>query len=131
MSTLYDTLGVSKSASADEIKKAYRKLAREHHPDRNPGDSSAEGKFKEIQHAYDVLGDDDKRKQYDRFGAQNGRPGPGGPGGGQNINFDFGEICVTRPAKVLSLKVSTRMRAVWPRRTRPMSASSTLPRTKT
>src|SRR3954470_13992600 len=88
MSTLYDTLGVKKSASADEIKKAYRKLAREHHPDRNPGDASAEEKFKEIQHAYDVLGDDDKRKQYDRFGSQNGRPGAGP----QNVNFDFGDF---------------------------------------
>jgi len=87
MATLYDTLGVSKSASADEIKKAYRKLAREHHPDRDPGAASAEEKLKEVQHAYDVLGDDEKRKQYDRFGAQNGRAGAGpGP---QNVNFDF------------------------------------------
>jgi molecular chaperone DnaJ len=86
MSTLYDTLGVSKSAKADEIKKAYRKLAREHHPDKNPGDAGAEEKFKEIQHAYDVLSDDEKRKAYDRFGAQNGRPGAGP----QNVNFgDF------------------------------------------
>jgi len=86
MSSLYDTLGVSKGASADEIKKAYRKLAREYHPDRNPGDLSAEDKFKEVQHAYDVLSDDEKRKAYDRFGAQNGRPGAGP----QNVNFgDF------------------------------------------
>src|SRR6476661_9765342 len=75
--SLYDTLGVKKGASADEIKKAYRKLAREHHPDRNPGDAVAEEKFKEVQHAYDVLSDDEKRKAYDRFGAQNGRPGAG------------------------------------------------------
>jgi molecular chaperone DnaJ len=90
MKTLYDTLGVSKSASADEIKKAYRKLAREFHPDRNPGDASAEEKFKEVQHAYDVLSDDDKRKQYDRFGSQNGRGG--GPSGPQNVNVDFGDF---------------------------------------
>ena len=83
---LYETLGVAKGASQDEIKKAYRKLAREYHPDRNPGDASAEDKFKEVQSAYDVLSDDDKRKQYDRFGATNGRPGAGG----QNVNFDFG-----------------------------------------
>jgi molecular chaperone DnaJ len=91
VSTLYDTLGVSKSASADEIKKAYRKLAREFHPDRNPGDSNAEEKFKEVQHAYDVLSDADKRKQYDRFGSQNGRAG----GGPQNVNlgdFDIGDL---------------------------------------
>ncbi|HEY3542989.1 MAG TPA: molecular chaperone DnaJ [Gaiellaceae bacterium] len=86
MSTLYDTLGVSKSASADEIKKAYRKLAREHHPDRNPGAAAAEEKFKEVQHAYDVLSDDDKRKSYDRFGSQNGRAGAGPQ------NVDFGDF---------------------------------------
>jgi molecular chaperone DnaJ len=84
--TLYDTLGVSKSASQDEIKKAYRKLAREYHPDKNPGDAAAEERFKEVQTAYDVLADDDKRKQYDRFGATNGRPGP------QNVNVDFGDF---------------------------------------
>jgi len=84
--TLYNTLGVSKSASQDEIKKAYRKLAREYHPDRNPGDATAEERFKEVQTAYDVLSDADKRKQYDRFGALNGRPGAGGG----NANFDFG-----------------------------------------
>ena len=88
MSTLYDTLGVSKTASQDEIKKAYRKLARQYHPDRNPGDKEAEERFKEVQTAYDVLSDDEKRKQYDRFGQTNGR-GPAGPGGA-NVNFDFG-----------------------------------------
>ena len=87
MSTLYDTLGVKKDASQDELKKAYRKLVRQHHPDKNPGDAAAEAKFKEIQAAYDVLSDPEKRKQYDRFGEQNGRPGQGaGPG------FDFGGV---------------------------------------
>ena len=65
---LYRVLGVDKKASQDEIKKAYRKLARQYHPDRNPDDASAESRFKEISAAYDVLGDPDKRKQYDRQG---------------------------------------------------------------
>ena len=65
---LYAVLGVSKTASTDEIKKAYRTLAFKYHPDRNPGDKSAEEKFKAINAAYDVLGDESKRSQYDRFG---------------------------------------------------------------
>jgi molecular chaperone DnaJ len=85
----YDVLGVSKSASADEIKKAYRKLARQYHPDRNPGDASAEERFKEIQGAYDVLSDPDKRKQYDAFGSANGRQGGGFTGGNYNFAGDF------------------------------------------
>jgi molecular chaperone DnaJ len=86
MSTnLYETLGVAKNASQDEIKKAYRKLARQYHPDRNPNDASAEAKFKEVQTAYDVLSEPEKRKQYDSFG--NGRArGGAGPGG---VPFDF------------------------------------------
>src|SRR5579864_5720777 len=64
----YDILGVSKSADADELKRAYRKLAMQHHPDRNPGDKSAEQKFKDLNEAYDVLKDDQKRAAYDRFG---------------------------------------------------------------
>src|SRR4051812_13136220 len=64
----YKTLGVDKKASAEDIKKAYRKLARQYHPDRNPGDDAAEERFKDIQQAYDVLSDEDKRKQYDQGG---------------------------------------------------------------
>jgi molecular chaperone DnaJ len=82
--SLYETLGVAKNASADELKKAYRKLARQYHPDRNPGDEAAESRFKEIQHAYDVLSDPDKRKQYDTFGRTNGQPG--------GTTFDFGDF---------------------------------------
>jgi molecular chaperone DnaJ len=95
MSSLYDTLGVKKGASQDEIKKAYRKLARQYHPDANPGDKSAEDRFKEVQTAYDVLSDDAKRKAYDRYGSTNGRgaPGPGGGPGGVNVDFgDFGDL---------------------------------------
>ena len=86
MPTLYDTLGVDKKASVDEIKKAYRKLAAQYHPDKNPGDASAEEKFKEVQNAYDVLSDADKRKQYDAFGSGDGRGGRGF----DPRNFDFG-----------------------------------------
>jgi molecular chaperone DnaJ len=91
--TLYDVLGVKKDATEAEIKKAYRKLAREHHPDRNPGDKAAEERFKEVQGAYDVLSDADKRKEYDTFGSANGR-GPAGAGPNVNFggNFDFGDL---------------------------------------
>jgi molecular chaperone DnaJ len=85
----YKTLGVDKRASADDIKKAYRKLARQYHPDRNPGDKDAEARFKEISQAHDVLGDPEKRKQYDSgSGPFSTGAGPGGGFGGFG-NFDF------------------------------------------
>ncbi|MCW5747424.1 MAG: molecular chaperone DnaJ [Alphaproteobacteria bacterium] len=92
----YDLLGVGRSASADEIKKAYRKLAMQFHPDRNPDDKAAEKKFKEINHAYDILKDEQKRAAYDRFGAAafEGGAGPNGPGAGPfgAGGFDFSDI---------------------------------------
>jgi molecular chaperone DnaJ len=94
---LYKTLGVSKKATEDEVKKAYRKLARKYHPDRNPDDAEAEERFKEISAAYDVLGDPEKRKEYDEGGAFAGFGGGQGPfgGGGGAGGFggvDFGDI---------------------------------------
>ncbi len=89
-SSLYETLGVAKNASPEEIKKSYRKLAAKYHPDKNPGDSSAEDTFKEVQNAYDVLSRPEKRKQYDAFGSTNGRPGPGGAPDFDPRNFNFG-----------------------------------------
>src|SRR6185295_2714245 len=74
----YDVLGVSKSANADEIRKAHRKLVRQYHPDVNKNNKAAEEKFKEITEAYDVLSDEQKRKSYDQFG----HAGAGGMGGG-------------------------------------------------
>lgn len=94
----YEVLGVSKSASDDDIKKAYRKLAKQYHPDLNPGDKVAEGKFKEVNEAYEVLSDKDKRGRYDQFGHAGVDPnfGAGGPGGGFTTadfgDFDLGDI---------------------------------------
>ena len=90
----YDLLGVSKDSSQDEIKKAYRKVALKYHPDRNPDNKEAEDKFKEAAEAYDVLGNEEKRRKYDQFGHQAFGAGAGGGfGGNMNDIFDmFGDI---------------------------------------
>jgi molecular chaperone DnaJ len=91
----YNILGIKKDAKADEIKKAYRKMARKFHPDVNPNDKAAEDKFKEVQEAYDVLSDEKKRKVFDRFGYYNDNLDPNSPygagasGGNPNAGFDF------------------------------------------
>ena len=93
----YEVLGVAKTASEDEIKKAYRSLAKKYHPDMNPGDKEAEVKFKEVNEAYAVLSDSEKRSKYDRFGHAAFDPASGGGGfgggfGGFGADFDFGDI---------------------------------------
>src|SRR5512142_1110540 len=98
----YQILGVPESASADEIKKAYRRLAKQFHPDANPNNPQAAEKFKEVGEAYSVLNDAEKRKHYDQvrkspFGGLGGfggaRPGPGAPGGTTGgVHFDFGDL---------------------------------------
>jgi molecular chaperone DnaJ len=98
----YKTLGVERTADADEIRKAYRRLARKHHPDLNPGDKSAEEHFKTVQEAYDILSEPKKKQMYDQYGfySENGAPpggpgGPGGPGTGPHMGFggfDFSDL---------------------------------------
>ena len=87
----YEVLGLSKGASDDEIKRAYRKLAKKYHPDMNPGDKTAEAKFKEVNEAYSVLSDKDKRAKYDQFGHAGVDPNFGAGGGGFG-GFDMGDV---------------------------------------
>jgi len=88
----YATLGVARDASADDLKKAYRKLAMQYHPDRNPGDKKAEARFKEVNEAYDILKDDQKRGAYDRFGHAAFEQGAGGGGFDFSATGDLGDI---------------------------------------
>ncbi len=95
----YDILGVERGAGSEDIRKAYRRMARKYHPDLNPGDKAAEERFKNVQEAYDILSDDSKRKVYDQFGfysdhiPPNGAPGAGAGAGGMNFGgFDFSDF---------------------------------------
>jgi curved DNA-binding protein len=96
----YEILGVKRDASEVEIKHAYRHLAREHHPDRNPGDKGAETRFKEVQEAYDVVGDKDKRSQYDQFGHAGAQGGANGAPGGFQWGGGFGEGVQIDPSQI-------------------------------
>ncbi len=88
----YEVLDVSRNASADELKKAYRKVAMKHHPDRNPGDKKAEEKFKEASEAFEVLGDKEKRSRYDQFGQAAEGMGSGMGGFGAASGTGFGDV---------------------------------------
>lgn len=88
----YEVLGISKGASEDEIKKAYKKMARKYHPDLNPGDKEAEEKFKEVNEAYEVLSDSDKKARYDQYGHAGVDPNFGAGGAGFDGSFDFGDL---------------------------------------
>src|SRR3546814_20074366 len=88
----YELLGVGRDATAEDLKKAYRKLAMQHHPDRNPGDKAAEEKFKELSEAYEVLKDDQKRAAYDQYGNAAFEGGRGGPGGAGFAFTSFSDI---------------------------------------
>lgn len=92
MTNLYDVLGLEKSATDADIKKAYRKKAQQYHPDKNPGDTAAEQKFKEVQEAYEVLSDKQKRSQYDQFGSVGGNPFGGATGSYGDFQGGFGNF---------------------------------------
>ena len=88
----YEVLGVGQNANIDDIKKAFRKLAKQHHPDMNDGDKACEAKFKEVNEAYEVLSDPEKKSRYDQFGHAASQPGFGGEGGFGQYSGDFGDI---------------------------------------
>jgi curved DNA-binding protein CbpA len=127
----YEVLGVKRDASQEEIKKAYRELARKWHPDRNPDDEQAEERFKEIQQAYDTLSDEEKRKQYDAGGRFAGFGGGGFPGGGGGFQggfaSDLGDIFSTffRGAAASRLHASSVAETSRPRSGSPSSRRCT------
>ena len=115
----YEVMGVPKNATEDEIKKAYRKLAKKYHPDLNPGDKEAEAKFKEVNEAYEVLSDKDKRARYDQFGHAGVDPNfGGGAGGGSPFtgDIDLGDI------------FQQLLRRLWRRRYAPCQSKRAAPR---
>ena len=128
---LYQVLGVKKKATADEIKKAYKKLARKYHPDVNPGDKKAEDEFKKISQAYAVLSDPVKRAQYDQYGSLLGEGQPP-PGAGPNVNFDFQGFDFSNPGgnsfgDIFSDLFGTFRGAGGPRKGRTQTAETRMP----
>jgi hypothetical protein len=101
----YAILGLTKGATAEDIKKAYRKLARKYHPDMNPGDKAAETRFKEVSEAYEVLSDSDKRKKYDQFGQYWNQVGNRSQWSGSGTNVDFNGFDSASLAVLMSLLV--------------------------
>ena len=133
----YELLGVARKASAKDIRASFRKLARKYHPDLNPGDKSAEEKFKQLQEAYDVLSDSKKRQMYDQYGFYSDNLPPGGPGGAgghggeQHVNFDFGGFdfgagCARAAAiSLASFSAAGGEAPGWSRSTKPAATWST------
>ena len=128
----YELLGVPRKAGAKDIRAAFRKLARKYHPDLNPGDKSAEEKFKQVQEAYDVLSDSKKRQMYDQYGFYSDNLPPGGPGGAGghggepdvNFNFDgfdFGGGSGAAGGEAPGWSRSTKPAATWSIRSRSIS----------
>ena len=127
----YEVLGVSKDASADDIKKAYRKAAMKYHPDRNPGDKTAEEKFKEAGEAYEVLSDADKRARYDQYGFAGVDPNFGAGGAGSAAQAlavpDSADLTASAIWGIFSASSSAAAAAVTPGRTRPAGAKTSWP----